>query len=207
MKAKIAAYEDPARASGTYDPRGQSFLDQYAWSIIDYRRSYFDSAVARLDGLLKKEPDNPYLYEFRGQILLEDGRFNEAQKSLQKALHLRGDAALIRILYAQSLIGGAGAAKSGQAKMLQQAIDELLRAKRDEPRSVSLHRMLATAYGRLNKTALAQLALAEEAVLLGRTQEARRFAEKAITIFEKDGKRGSGDWLKAQDILQYISNN
>jgi len=51
---------------------------------------------------------------------------------------------------------------------LNEAISNLKRAAQAEPRSTRVHRLLATAYGKLGQDSNARLHLAEEALLQGR---------------------------------------
>ena len=66
----------------------------------------------------------------------------------------------------------------------------------------STWRQLAIAYGRLGQDVQSSLALAEEALLLGKMSEAEYHARKAEQALPK----GSPDWLKSQDILNATLN-
>lgn len=131
-------------------------------------------------------------------MLMDFGRLDQAKGSLRRAVELKPDAALIRVLYAHNLIEGS---RGGQNKAdVNEAIKQLNRAKQQEQRSPRIHRLLATAYGYIGDEPEAQLNLAEEAVLQRRYGDARRLAENVAGRF----KQGSRSWLRAQDILSYI---
>ncbi len=202
MKAKITAFQDPARAIGVYGG-DNSVKGQYAMAVADYRQGRMDSALAKMDKLIAAEPNNPYFYEFKGQILLEAARMAEAIVAYRKALSILPDAGLIRIDLARAMVEVAG---YDNKAMLNEAQAELKRAQTTEKKSSGVYRLLATIYGRLGDEAKAQIELAEESSALGNYDEARRFAALAKASLEKQGRQGTGDWIHVQDVLQYIDN-
>lgn len=197
IKAKIIAYQDPPRAIGLYGNKFDTIHGLYALCIVDYRQGRLEKALKRVDELLKKEPDNPYFHEFKGQILLEDGQAKAAIKSYEKAIEILPNAGLIRIDLAQAMLTHAG---YDNRKLLGQAQAHLKRAQKTESSSSKVNRLLATIYGRIGNESLAQLYLAEEAILQRNFDDARRFAKFA----EQGIKKGSRDWLHLQDVLQYL---
>lgn len=196
--AKLTGFISPGKVAWVYDDRDQSLPARYARTIAAYRENRVDEALRLMDGLLKDEPNNPYFHELKGQMLMDFGRLDQAKASLRRAVELKPNAALIRVLYAHNLIE---ASRGGQNKAdVNEAVKQLNRAKQDEQRSPRIHRLLATAYGYLGDEPEAQLNLAEEAVLQRRYGDARRLAENVAGRF----KQGSRSWLRAQDILSYI---
>lgn len=208
IKAKIQSYMDPSYAMGVYGGQYDTVNGKYALAIIDYRQGRLNDALEKMDELLAKEPNNPYFHEFKGQLYQENRQFPESIKSYQKALSILPEANLIRIDLAQSYL--AASASGARENNLIKARDELLKAKTTENKTARLHRLLATVYGRLGEDAKAQVALAEEAVMLGNYSDARMFAQRAqMALKENSDNSGSNDrgaWLKAQDIIQYVSN-
>lgn len=71
---------------------------------------------------------------------------------------------------------------------------------KDEPRAARVHRLLASAYGRLGNDAVARLHLAEEALLKRDIEYAERQARQAIEHLEQ----GSSKYIRAKDILSFI---
>jgi predicted Zn-dependent protease len=198
LLAKLNGFISPEKISWIYDDRDQSLPAQYARAIADYRENREDEALRRIDGLLKQEPQNPYFHELKGQMLMDFGHLDTAKVELRKAVDLDAKAPLIRILYAHALIEDSG---NGQARQdVEEAINQLDRALRDEPRSAHSQRLLATAHGYLGNEAEAKVHLAEEAVLQRRFNDAKRLAESASGQL----KEGSRSWLRVQDILSYI---
>lgn len=203
MKAKIIGFEDPGRAISLYSANASSPTAQYALAIADYRQGNMQSAIDKMDRLIAADPSNPYFYEMRAQIQLDDGRMKDAIDSYGKTLGLMPDAALARIDMAHAMVESAGYDRPAQ---LKEAEAQLKRALTIERKTPKIHRLLATIYGRLGNEPKAQVELAEEAILLGKYGDAKRFAALAQAGMEKNGAKGSGDWLHLQDVLQYLSN-
>jgi predicted Zn-dependent protease len=132
-------------------------------------------------------------------MLVDFGRLQEALPAYQKAISLVPTSGLIRTALAQTQIELAGE----NASKLNEAIENLKRAKQDEPRSTTVHRLLATAYGRQGKDAYARLHLGEEALLQGKRTYARQQAEVAL----KGLPAGSPAALRAKDIILFTDKN
>ncbi len=170
---------------------------QYARAIAAYRENKIPSALSQIDALIKTEPDNPYFHELKGQMLVDFSRIEEAIPSYRKAVDIMPNGPLLRIALAHALI------ENGDNKAhLQEAITHLDRAFIDEKRSSRIHRLLATAHGRLGHESLAKLHLAEEAVLQRRLPYAKAQAENALKGF----RVGSPEWIKTKDVLSHIAN-
>lgn len=200
MKAKLVGFLLPEQVEWYFGSRDSSIAAAYARTIADWRQSRVGPAMAGIDALLKKEPDNPYFHELKGQMLLESGRVKDAAASYRTAVKLLPAAALIRIDLGRALIAQADdAGKDGNA-LLDEAITNLNRAARDEPRSALVHRLLATAYGRTGREPFARLHLAEEALLQRRIDAARKLAQEAL----KGLPSGSPEAQAARDILAAI---
>lgn len=197
--AKLIGFISPGRVAWEYDDRDQSPHARYARTIAAYRENRVDQSLKMVDQLLAEEPNNAYFHELKGQMLMDYGRLDAAKVSLRRAVELAPKAPLIRILYAHTLIENS---RNGQNKAdVNEAINQLNRAQRDESRSPRVHRLLATAYGYLGQESEAQLHLAEEAVLQRRYPDAKRLAKTASGAM----KQGTRSWLRAQDILSYVS--
>ncbi len=196
MLAKLIGFISPEQVIWKYSDRDQSIAADYARAIAAYRQNQVDEALAKVDALLAREPDNPYFLELKGQMLVEFGKVREGLPSYKRAVEALPHSGLIRTAYAHALIESA---RDDKAR-LREAVKQLVRANKDEPRSTRVHRLLATAYGRLGQESEAKLHLAEEALLKGETAYAKRQAEVAAAGLEKD----SNSWLRAQDILNFI---
>jgi predicted Zn-dependent protease len=90
-----------------------------------------------------------------------------------------------------------------EPEFLKKAIHNLLYATDIEPTRPNLWRQLAIAYGRLDKKGESSRALAEEAILLGRNNEAIKIAKRA----KNHSKTGTPNWLRAEDIITTAREN
>ncbi|MBI1272733.1 MAG: M48 family metalloprotease [Alphaproteobacteria bacterium] len=199
MKAKLMGYIQPDVALLRYTDKDKKITTRYARAIALYRTSQLDRALPLVDGLIKEEPDNPFFYELRGQMLYENSRVEEAVGSYAKAVELLGDSALLRTAYAQALLES----KDKSLPVTDKAIDQLQESLRLEPREPLAWRLMATAWGRKGQITenkeydgMVVYALAEEAVARGADKEANQLAERAIALLPKD----STYWIRAQDI-------
>ncbi len=196
IKAKLIGFIHPEQIPWVYDDRDKSIPAKYARAIAAYRQNKINLAISRIDDLLKIEPDNPYFLELKGQMLVDFGRVKEAIGYYKKAIDILPSAALFRISLARALIETAGDNKLP----LMKAVEQLELVQRSEQRSTRIHRLLATAYGRLGKDNRAKLHLAEEAVLQRKFDYAKQHAQSVL----KSEKEGSNNWIMAKDIISFI---
>ncbi len=201
MKAKLAGFINPEQVPWMYDDKDKSVPARYARAIAAYRNDRVDDALNKIDGLIKIEPQNPYFQELKGQMLVEFNMVKQAIPYYKKAIEIMPKANLFRIALAHALIESA---QQNEKDLLIEAIKQLEIALGGESRSTRIHRLLATAYGRLgdegNNGNKAKLHLAEEAVLQNRFTYAKQHAQH---ILETE-KKGSKLWLKANDIISFI---
>ena len=197
MKAKLIGFINPGQIPWIYDDQDKSVSAQYARAIAAYRNNTVNEAIERADALIKMEPDNPYFLELKGQMLVDFGRVKEALNYYKRASDLLPEAPLLSIALAHALIEST---REDDKNILSQAVEHLERALRDEPRSSRIHRLLATAYGRLGEKNKAKIHLAEEAVLQRRFAYATQHVE-AVLAKEPEG---TPVWIQAKDILSFI---
>ena len=194
MKAKLLGFIEPKRVPWIYSDTAVSIPARYARAIAAYRQNNTKKALKEIDELIRLEPDNPYFFELKGQMLVDFGRVHEGANYYKKSVNMAPKSGLIRIDYGQALL------ERGQENA---AITQLKRALQHEPRSARAHRMLARAYGRVGKTGEAALHLAEEAVLQGKAlSNARRHAQSALDTLE----RHTPAWIRARDLMTHIEN-
>jgi predicted Zn-dependent protease len=196
MKAKLMGFITPQQVVYAYPEKNQTISGQYARAIAAYRTNKVDAALKGVNKLIAAEPDNPYFHEIKGQMLFDFGRTQDAAASYQRAIELAPSSGLIRTALGQALIESSGKNKEG----LENAISHLKRAQQDEPRSSQVKRLLATAYGRLGQEPQARVYLAEEALLQGRTREARSMASSAMKLLPP----GSPELQRARDVINSV---
>lgn len=197
MVAKLHGYLDPpAMTLQRYPEKDKSVPARYARAIAYYQAADVDKAISAMDSLIAEYPNDPYFREFKGQILFEAGRVAEALQPYEKAAKLMPDAPLIRVDLARVQMA------LNDPKLLEAAEVNLRSALMTEERTPFVWRQLAIALGRGGEMGESSLALAEEAMLLGKRPDAKYHAGKAASLLP----RGSPGWLKAQDILQTIEH-
>jgi predicted Zn-dependent protease len=197
MKAKLTGFSNPGHVVWKYDDRDTSVAADYARAIAAYRQNKPDEALARIDDLIQREPENPYFLELKGQVLVDFSKIKEALPAYETAVKKLPQAPLLRVALAHALMESGGG-----DDVLKQAIEHLEIALGREPRSTRTHRLLATAYGRLGREDIAKLHLAEEALLQRRFDYARDQANAALESFPA----GSREALRARDIINYLDN-
>ena len=175
LETKLRAYVEPPQSVLA------QFTDEtvpghlYARSIARYRRGELEAALAVIDRLIKKAPDDPFFHEFRGDVLLSMAKPSESALAYEKAISLRPDSPQILLNYGRSLVAG------GRADDFTIAISALEKARNGEAKWAFAHRQLAIAYGRAGRLADADMTLAEEALLTGDTQQAIKMARRAVS--------------------------
>jgi predicted Zn-dependent protease len=191
MKAKIDGFVNPQLSLTKYKESDTSYPARYARAIAYYQTKDPDRAIRLIDGMLVDQPDNPYLWELKGQILFEFGRVAEAEAPQRRSVALKPDAALLRINLGQTLIN------LNDAKKRDEGIAELKRVTLLETDNAEAWRLLAMAYEARGDDGLARLATAEQYFAMGALGESRNFAIRARELFD----RSSVEWLRATDIV------
>lgn len=194
VRAKFAAFTRNSQSvMRLYPPSDTSLAADYARAIVAYRFADPKSALARMDALIKRSPNNPYFWELKGQILLETGKPREAVAPLRKAVALAPNAGPIRVLLGQALVG------TGDGKLTDEAIAALTKGIGDDPDQPIGYRQLAIAYARKDNIAMADLASAQGSFASGDIETAKKYAIRA----QEKLKTGSPAWLRADDIITY----
>jgi predicted Zn-dependent protease len=198
MRAKLFGFtERPATVLAHYPSTDTSLPARYARAISTYRFGDPHNAIAQIDGLLQAMPNNPYIYELKGQALLEGGHPADAVVPLRRAAQLAPSAPLIHILLAQALVA------TNDPKSADEAVSLLHAAILKEPEVADAYTTLAMAYARKNNLADADLASAQAAFARGDNKTARELAERAKQRFPI----GSPGWVRADDIVAFNKNH
>ena len=192
MKAKIKAFTNrPYQTYVDYPLTDTSYPARYARAIADYRELETEKALKEIDALIAEQPNNPYLYELKGQALMESARAVEGEAPLRQAVALRPDAPLLRLLLGQDLL-----AENNPAK-LADAVLTLNRSLVVEPDNPITWQYLAEAYDAKGDGGMARLAAAEQNFHLGQLRDAKVFAMRARGLLQKD----TPEWRRATDIV------
>lgn len=156
-----------------YQP-DQSHAD-YAIAIAHYRRGTLTQALTGIEQLTAAYPADAWFSEFHGDILYSDAQLQKSAQAYEKAISMAPDAALMKLSLARVLIA------QNDSRVLEQAITELEALIEAEPKWAFIRRQLGIAYGRNNQLGQADLALAEEALLIGDTPTAIRLARRSLS--------------------------
>ena len=191
VKAKLVGFiEEPARTFQLYPESDQSIPAHYARAYAFHKQAFPDKATAEADALLRTAPNDPYFNELKGQILLESGRVQEAIAPLRLAVRMAPDQPLIASLLGSALIESEDKANFAEAQtILKTAVA------RDNSNPFAWYQ-LGVIYDRLGDQPRAALASAERYNLMGVAPQALSNARMAMNGL----KRGTPDWLRAQDI-------
>ncbi len=89
MKAKLLGYLQPAVALRRFGKNATDTTSRYGRAYALYRSNQTGPALALIDQLIAVEPQNPYFYEFKGQMLFETGKGAEAVAPLSAGGEVR----------------------------------------------------------------------------------------------------------------------
>ncbi len=193
MVAKLYAFTNPfSTTMRRYRKDDNSLEARYAKAIAYYRHSDLKNALLFIDSLISEYPQDPYFHELRGQMMFENAHLKEALSSYGTAARLLPSSSLVRSELAHVQL------EMNDPSMLSRAVTNLRSSLLEEPGVPTTWRDLAIAYGRQGNKGMSSLAMAEEALLLGKMDDAIYYAGRADNLLV----RGSAAWLQTQDILQ-----
>lgn len=196
-KAKLEGFLNPGVAVvKCADPKAD-FPSRYACAIAQYQLKEPERALKLIEALLAEQPENPYLWELKGQILFEFGRTAEAEAPQRRSVALKPDAPLLRVNLGQTLIALPDATK------IDEGISELKRALDQDNENSVAWRLLAQAYDARNRDGLARYATAEYNYIEGDRRQALIFALRARDILQ----RNTPEWRRANDIVLATEND
>ncbi len=174
IKAKLKAYLQPPKTTlNEYALKKNDIVTQYAQAIAYMKQLNFAKALDKMNSLLEAEPDNPFFYELKGQILLETGKIIEAKKCFAKAYELLPNSHLMQINYAQVLLED-NPSKS-EAKLAIQLLNKALIYSKN---GFALM-LLAKAYGTIGDMAAANYTSAEYSLKIGNWDIAKKQLKQA----------------------------
>jgi predicted Zn-dependent protease len=191
MKAKLDGFINPQTAIVKYSETDKGYPARYARAIAYYQMKEPDKAIRLIDGLLTEQPENPYLWELKGQVLFEFGRAVEAEAPQRRSVALKPAAPLLHINLGQTLI-----ALDDKTKV-EEGVGELKKALAAEGDNAEAWRLLAQGYDKRGQEGLARLATAEYDFNIGDMTQARIFAMRA----REKLPRNTPEWRRATDIV------
>jgi predicted Zn-dependent protease len=197
MQAKLVGFLEPMQTVFQRYPRNDKSLPaRYARAIAMFRSGDTRNALPVLDSLTEDLPQNPYFWELKGQALIEGGQPALAIEPTRRAIKLLPNNALFKLQLAQALIGTETKANA------EAALEALRAAKATESDMPRLYQYMAMAYGITGDIPRAELATAEAAYLRGDKELAVEKSRRVAAKF----KKGSAEWVRANDILNFAKN-
>jgi predicted Zn-dependent protease len=192
LQAKLSGYlETPRQTLRKFPLSDTSVPARYARVYAYHKSLEWDLALAEADALIEAEPNNPYFYEIKGQILFENGKVKEALPVLETAVALAPRQPLIATALGQALVSFE---EPEYMKLAQPILEQATR--QDRSNSFAWF-SLAKAYSWLEMQPQADLATAERFYSMGMAGPAVMHARRALDEFDT----GTPEWLRAQDIL------
>lgn len=192
MKAKLRGFIDtPTSVLRRYPFSDKSKPARYARAAAYFRAADLDSALPQIDSLLKDDPENPYFWELRGQMLVESSRPVEGVPAYRKSVMFAPNEPLLRIGLGSALLA------TEVESSVPEAIKHLKAAIKHEPENGMAWYYLADAYSRSGDETMAALATAERYFALRRYPQAINFAQRALPKLKENGR----DWQRANDII------
>ena len=190
MQAKLMGFLYPRKAYYKYPDADTSLAAYYARAIAAHKMNDPTRALSQINTAIELAPDNAYLYELKGQILFESGKFLESIEPNRKSVELAPDKALLYVNLARSLIAKNDRESNEEAEHL------LYEALLFEPGNAFTYQQLSFALGALGRKAEAELATAEAAYGVGDLTKAHLFARRAMDGLEPNTPK----WVRADDI-------
>ena len=196
IQAKLIGYiSDPEAVLVRFPPSDNSDEAYYARAMAYFRKPDMKDALAQINTLIKRHPDNPYFWEVLGQIYVEMSQPDKGEAPYQKSVDLLPDAPLLRVSLAAAQL-----ATEKQA-LVKPALENLKVALQQENDSTFAWYEVAQAYSQLGNQPMADLSTAERFYWSGGMKQAAMFATRA----EQKLPRGSIDWQRASDIVSTAS--
>lgn len=197
VKAKLSGFlNDPIKTFQLYPETDTSYPARYARVIATYKWGKWDDALKQLDSLIQEQPDNPYLWELKGQIYFETARPALAKPAHEKSVALMPNAPLLRVNLGQTLIA------LGDKEDITEAVMHLNESLKYEDDNSFAWAQLAQAYDALKQPGMARLATAEAQFFDGDYSAARTSAVWSQKYLDAS----SPEFRRARDIVMTTSS-
>ncbi|MBV7255403.1 M48 family metalloprotease [Pacificimonas sp. WHA3] len=192
IQAKLYGFvESPEYTLRKFPESDTSAPARVARAYAFHKSAFPDRSAAEADALLAEDPNDPFILELKGQVLLESGRPAEAIEPLERAVALAPDQPLIATLLGHALLA------TEDEDMVARAAEVLKEAVRLDNQNPFGWYQLGIAYTQLGDEPRAALASAEQFAMTRQPQLAVANARTAMAGLDE----GTPDWLRAQDVL------
>ena len=174
--------------------------NDYALAIGYFRYGKLKQAITLLDKVIAQEPNNPYLWELKGQFCFDNGIFDQANQYYQKALKYVPNDSLIKVELAAAKINLAK--NANDTILLNSAVSLLNQVTARQQNNIMAYFMLSLAYGKLGDQSKAILALAEYYFYIGGYEKSRILANKVLKMTSPTSR----EYLRASDIIDFAKS-
>ncbi|MEZ5691000.1 MAG: M48 family metalloprotease [Rickettsiales bacterium] len=176
MLAKLYAFlNTPTKTIRKYPESDKSLAGRMARAIAYYKIPDLEKSIIEINSIIQDYPNDPFLYELKGQILFENRRKEQALTAYQKAVELLPNYALILADLARVELA------HEDNFLTKKAITHLEKSVSIENNNPQSWRLLATAYGRIGNMSMSYLSLAEEALLNEEKENAIEMVNRALS--------------------------
>lgn len=197
VKAKLSGFlESPMKVFQRYPETDMTYPARYARVIAWYKQTEIDNAMRDLDLLLVEQPDNPYLWELKGQIYFETGQAALAIPAHMRSVELMPEAPLLQLNLGQAMLA------MGDKPNFELAVKHIRLSLSYESDNSFAWGLLAQAYDGLGLAGEARLASAEAEFHRGNLPQARTFAVWS----QKNLTPNSPEYRRARDIVMITSS-
>ena len=150
LSAFIRAPSTTFRAVGRKPGQGD-IVARLRRAVAFHRQPKPDKAIAEIQSLVAAYPNDPYLAELQGQILLENRKFAAAVQAYRRAAQKAPSNGLILAGYGRALLAQNTASSNAEA------LKVLVKARARDPYSPRMLRDLGLAYARAGNNGMAAL--------------------------------------------------
>lgn len=190
VQAKLHGFlDDPNVVFNRYPLSDTSDYARYARSVAYHRTGQMQKALAELDPVIEHQPDNPYVWEVKGQIYFESGKVEESIEAYRKSVSIKPSDEQLHLGLGRALVA------RGDKASTEEGIKHLTTATKSGEQAFGYYQ-LSIAYGQIDEIGMAELSAAQYYDALGSVGEAKAHAKRAQKLL----KTGTPEWLRAQDI-------
>lgn len=166
-------------------------IAEYVDAIVYYRKGKIDEAVAKVNSLIQKSKNDPYLYELKAEMLYKSGQLSEAIKAYEESLKYlsNNDSYLVKLALSHTLL---------LQNDFKKAVFYLEQILTTEPNNAVVWKYLSVAYKCDNNMAMYYFALTKKACIEGNLKKFMKYAELSVQNLSKD----SPYLLQVEDMRQ-----
>ena len=167
IKAKLNGFFLEEKKLKFIYPNLNNLESLYAYSLMNYKIGKVQKALELINLCIKKQPNNSYFFELKGQIHYENGEIINAINSFRNAIEINPQEKNFNLFLAKSLY------YEGSKKSHTESIKLLWSYIKKEEFPVDAWHFLGLNYGKIKKFDYSSYALAEKFLLVNEFESAR----------------------------------